>query len=74
MLVLSLRIGQAVTIGEEAFVRAEEKSGRYVKLAIETMHKVDIIADGILPRRFIEGVSGRLEPYRRLSVVRAASG
>lgn len=57
MLSLSVRIGQAVQIGEEAVVRVEEKSGKMVKLVIATQHTpISILSDGLIPKRFCGGL------------------
>ncbi|WP_420354834.1 hypothetical protein [Bartonella choladocola] len=59
MLALTVRVGQAVQIGEEAVVRVEDKSGRRVKLVIATRHTpINIIDTGIIPARFVVGLKG----------------
>lgn len=58
MLALTVRVGQAVQIGEEAVVRVEDKSGRRVKLVIATRHTpINIIDTGIIPARFCCGLT-----------------
>lgn len=58
MFITTLRIGQGVTIGDDTFVRVDDKKGNYVKLSIKAprTRKVDVIPDGILPPRFVTGV------------------
>lgn len=59
MLTLSVRMGQAVQIGEEAVVKVIDKSGRMVRLVIATHHSpVRLLADGIIPVRFTVGITG----------------
>lgn len=70
MLKLSVRIGQAITLGdpdrgEFASLRLEEKNGHYAKVAISTsLSPINLIPDGVIPRRFTEGVTGRREVTR----------
>lgn len=62
MLTLSVKIGQAVQIGDAAVVKVQEKSGRMVKLTFATaIHPIRIIASGIIPDRFTTGVTGELQ-------------
>lgn len=59
MLSLSVRIGQAVQIGEAAVVKVEDKSGRMVRLIIATsISPINLLADGIIPARFTTGITG----------------
>lgn len=61
MLSLSVRLGQAVQIGEEAVVRVEDKSGKMVKLVIATPHKpIVILNDGLIPKRFCCGLKPQM--------------
>lgn len=64
MLSLSVRIGQAVQIGEAAVVKVEDKQGRAVKLVFATeISPIRILDDGIIPTRFTRGITGRPRPY-----------
>ncbi|WP_421849929.1 hypothetical protein [Oricola sp.] len=69
MLKLSLRIGQGVTLGDPddgdwAFLKLEEKSGHYAKVAISSsLTPIKIIPDGIAPRRFTDGITGKRKPF-----------
>lgn len=59
MLSLTVRIGQAVQLGEVAVVKVEEKSGRNVRLVFATaIAPIRLIADGIIPKRFTMGITG----------------
>lgn len=61
MLTLSVRIGQAVQIGDAAVVKVQDKSGRMVKLTFATaIAPIRILADGIIPPRFTTGISGEV--------------
>lgn len=67
MLTLSVRVGQAVQVGDDpengVVVKVEEKSGRMVRLAFATaMKPIRLIATGIIPPRFTYGITG--EPRR----------
>ena len=58
MLSLSVKVGQAVKIGDTAVIQVREKQGRVVRLAIDTEEPVDLIADGVIPKRFTTGITG----------------
>jgi hypothetical protein len=59
MLSLTVRVGQAVQIGDVAVVKVEEKSGRNVRLIFATaIQGIHILADGIIPKRFTTGITG----------------
>jgi hypothetical protein len=61
MLSLSVKIGQAVQIGDAAVVRVDDKSGRYVRLRIATaLSPIKLLADGIIPMRFTVGLGGEI--------------
>ena len=70
MLKLSMRIGQAITLGDPdtgdwAALRLEEKSGHYAKVAISSsLSPIKLIPDGVIPRRFTEGITGQREVVR----------
>lgn len=56
MLSLTVRIGQAVQIGDVAVVKVEEKSGRRVRLLFAaTVSPISLIPDGLIPPRFAAG-------------------
>lgn len=60
MLSLTVRVGQAVQIGEVAVVKVCEKSGRCVRLAFATeVAPIRLLADGIIPPRFTTGITGQ---------------
>lgn len=66
MQVFSVKIGQAIQIGEAAVVKVEDKSGRMVRLIVaSTLAPIRLLADGLIPARFTVGVTG--EPRRVLS-------
>lgn len=67
MLALSVRVGQAVSIGETAAIKVKEKSGRMVKLIFFTKEPVELIPDGLIPARFTHGITG--ERRRVLEVI-----
>lgn len=59
----TVRVGQAVQIGDAAVVRVDHKSGQMVRLVIATaLHPIRVIATGIIPARFTMGITG--EPRR----------
>ncbi|CAN7305923.1 hypothetical protein LJR231_001575 [Phyllobacterium sp. LjRoot231] len=59
MLSLTVRIGQAVQLGEYAVIKVEEKSGRNVRLVFATaIQGIHLLADGIIPKRFTVGITG----------------
>lgn len=65
MLTLSVRVGQAVQIGEHGVVKVEDKTGRRVRLVFAgDFSPIRLIADGIIPARFTLGITG--EPRRIL--------
>ena len=66
----TLRIGEAVEIGDVAAVRVEQKSGRMVRLAIFTALPIRFLADGLIPARYTHGITG--EPRRVLEPMAAA--
>lgn len=72
MQVFSVKIGQAIQIGEAAVVKVEDKSGRMVRLIVaSTLAPIRLLADGLIPARFTVGVTG--EPRRVLEQVTAHS-
>lgn len=68
MLSLTVRIGQAVQLGDVAVVKVEDKSGRRVRLTFATtVSPISLIPDGIIPRRFAVGLGD--QPRRILEAV-----
>lgn len=62
MLTLTVKVGQAVQIGDAVCVGVDAKSGQSVKLTIAThIGPVMLIPSGIIPERFTMGVTGRRE-------------
>lgn len=56
LLSLSIKLGEAVQIGEHACIRVDDKNGRYVKLRIATHDpalRVTRIPTGIIPPAFL---------------------
>lgn len=56
LLSVSVKVGEAVQIGDIAFIRVDDKNGRSVKLKIATTdpaHRVTRIPTGIVPPRFL---------------------
>jgi hypothetical protein len=68
----TLRVGEAVEIGEVAAVRVEAKSGCMVKLAFFTELPLRTLVDGIIPPRYVYGISG--EPRCILEPVNGRGG
>jgi hypothetical protein len=64
----TLRVGEAIEIGDQAAVRVEAKSGCMVKLAFFTSLPLRVIVDGIIPPRYTYGLEG--PPRRVLEDVR----
>lgn len=59
MLSLTVKIGQAVQIGDVAVVKVEDKKGRCVRLRFATaLSPITILADGLIPMRFTVGLAG----------------
>lgn len=58
MISLSVKVGQAVAIGDAACVKVDWKSGQQVKLSIATQLAVKVLPDGLIPARFTTGISG----------------
>lgn len=58
MLVKTLRVGQALQIGEAAAVKVlDKKGGQYVRLGIATaLAPIRLLPDGIIPARFAVGI------------------
>jgi hypothetical protein len=59
MLTLSVKVGEAVKIGDTAFIEVKSKTGRVVRLRIHTEEPVDLLAAGIVPKRFTTGITGQ---------------
>lgn len=56
LLSVSVKVGEAVQIGDVAIVKVDDKNGRSVKLKIGTIdpaHRVTRIPTGIIPPRFL---------------------
>ena len=71
-MVLTVKVGQAVNIGDSAVVKILEKSGQRVKMVIATqMAPITLLADGIIPPRFCNGITGepRYVPREALAAV-----
>lgn len=64
MLKLSVKIGEAVQIGDVACVGVDERKGQSVYLTIATArtNPVRIIPSGIIPREFTTGITGERRP------------
>jgi len=67
MLVLSMKVGEALTIGEECYIRFDEKSGRNIRVAIATVHAVNRVPTGVIPTRYITGILQKPEQLRYAS-------
>jgi hypothetical protein len=59
----TLRVGEAVEIGDVAAVRVEEKSGCRVKLSLFTDLPIRMLNEGIIPPRYTYGL---VTPPRRV--------
>lgn len=67
MLTLTVRVGEAVQIGDAACVGVADKSGRAVKLTIATnIRPVQIIHSGIFPKSFTVGITGERRVVDRM--------
>lgn len=53
LLSISVKLGEAVQIGDVAVVKIDDKNGRYVKLRIATAERVMRIPTGIIPPAFM---------------------
>lgn len=71
MKLLTVKVGEAVQIGDVAFVRVKEKSGQRVTLAIATELAIEHIPTGILPPIFSTGLSGTPRYHRQGPLERA---
>lgn len=65
----TLRAGEAMEIGDVAVVRVEAKSGNMTKLSFFTELPLRLLAAGIIPPRYVYGISGT--PRRILEDVRS---
>jgi hypothetical protein len=66
MLVLTVDVGHAITLGKQAYIRVEEKAGSKVRLAISSsLSPIDIIPHGIMPQQFNFGINGRPKVIER---------
>lgn len=63
MKVLTVKVGEAVQIGDVAVVKLAEKSGQRIKLVFATALPLTHIVTGIIPAAFSTGITGRSE-YR----------
>ena len=56
LLSISVKVGEAVQIGDLAFIKVDDKNGRSVKLKIavaDPIHRVMRIPAGIIPPQFV---------------------
>ena len=61
MLSLTLKPGQAIQIGDIAFVAVEEKSSNSVRLTIHSsVRPIRLIKDGVMSREFTTGLTGEV--------------
>ena len=64
----TLRVGEAIELGDVAVVRVEAKSGCMVKLAFFTELPLRMLVEGIIPPRYVFGItrpSRILEPAQQ---------
>ncbi|MRX32814.1 hypothetical protein [Aminobacter sp. MDW-2] len=54
----TIRVGEAVEIGDVACIRVDEKSGRNVRLSFFTDLPIRHMADGLIPARYTHGITG----------------
>jgi len=67
MLSLTIKTGEAIAIGDVAYVKVLDKSGQRVRLVVASpIRPIHIIASGIIPQRFTTGLTGEREPVRAL--------
>lgn len=65
MLVMTVKVGEALQLGEVAVIKVLEKQGQRVKLAIASqVSPIALIPDGIIPTRFTFGVTGEQRSAR----------
>lgn len=65
VLSITVRVGQAVQIGEVAVIKVQEKSGRQVKLgiaALDSISPIKLLPTGIIPARFAVGLGEGAHP------------
>ena len=63
MLMLDVKIGQAVTIGKETLVKVADKRGRKVRLAIATsLSPIKLLPPGLDLTTYVEGIDGVRQP------------
>lgn len=61
MLTLSLKVGEAVQVGNDLAIKVMEKSGRCVRLGFATkLGPIRIIKTGIIPAALVPGVTDQL--------------
>lgn len=62
MLSLTVKVGQAVKLGDVGYIKVEDKYGRNVKLVFAMDIKpIKIIPTGIIPPEFTTGIIKRSE-------------
>jgi|GEM_PF-2405218 len=68
MLSLTVKTGEAIAIGDVAYVKVLDKSGQRVRLVVASpIRPIRIIATGIVPPIFTGGLTGDIEPPRALA-------
>lgn len=61
MLTLTLKVGQAIQIGDVAFVAIEEKGSNSVRITVHSSVKpIRLIKDGVMSREFTTGLTGEV--------------
>lgn len=69
MLTYDLKVGQAIAIGDEQnpllCMAFDEKSGNRIKvrIAMPVHRPVTVIANGLIPRIYVRGITGERRPY-----------
>jgi len=68
MLALTVKTGEAIAIGDVAYVKVLDKSGQRVRLVVASHARpIRIIATGIIPSRFTTGLTGEIRPADALT-------
>jgi hypothetical protein len=68
---LTIRVGEALQIGDDTVIRIDQKSGQQVKVSVSSPRGPVVGLKGalaparsgeLLPKRYTTGISGRLKP------------
>lgn len=63
MMTMSVNVGEMIQIGDNpdagAVIKVKEKSGRMVKLVLATNLPIEKLSFGLIPPRFVHGITGK---------------